>query len=274
MKEAFVLFNINDWRTLTSEMDADARGWYLNLILHIHTNGSLPIDIEKLSIIAGVKPSEYLRFVSVFEEVLIHKFDYTYDGRITNLRTAKILKERKTFQDKRIIAGKLSYFFRWIRRKYPDNKLTRELKEFIKNSIDINNLNTKEEHLLKQLYENLYNLYISENFDALTENKIEPEQNEVVKKPEALKVTRVRKTKDIPENLEVVIEYFLTKGSTKEEAKYFYDYYESGNWVDNENKPVLNWRRRAVTWINKSKIYTSKNNKTLFRNPDYYDNKI
>ena len=75
MKNPACLFYINDWLTSTAEMDADCRGWYLNLLLHNYDKETLPNEIEKLAVLCNVKFSEYQRFEQVFEHVLKQKFE-------------------------------------------------------------------------------------------------------------------------------------------------------------------------------------------------------
>ena len=79
-KDPAVLFYINDWLTSTAEMDADCRGWYLNLLLHNYDKKSLPNDLEKLAVLCNVKFSEYGRFKQVFEHVLKQKFEQIENG--------------------------------------------------------------------------------------------------------------------------------------------------------------------------------------------------
>ena len=74
MKDPAVLFYINDWLSSTAEMDADVRGWYLNLLLHNYDKKTLPNNVEKLAVLCNVKFSEYERFKQVFEQVLKQKF--------------------------------------------------------------------------------------------------------------------------------------------------------------------------------------------------------
>ena len=100
MKDPAVLFYISDWLTSTSEMDSDCKGWYLNLILHNYDKGSLPNDIEKLAVLAGVKFSEFKRFEHVFEHVLKQKFEPIDEQRLSNLKAQTILKDRECFKDK------------------------------------------------------------------------------------------------------------------------------------------------------------------------------
>ncbi|WP_312208251.1 DUF1376 domain-containing protein, partial [Empedobacter sp.] len=67
-KDPAVLLYINDWLVSTADMDADCRGWFLNLLLHNYDKGSLPDDIEKLAVLCNVRFSEFNRFEQVFEQ--------------------------------------------------------------------------------------------------------------------------------------------------------------------------------------------------------------
>ena len=76
-KDPAALMYIDTWLTSTAEMDADVRGWYLNLILHNYDKNDLPNDIEKLAVLAGVKFSEFKRFEQVFKQVFEQRFEET-----------------------------------------------------------------------------------------------------------------------------------------------------------------------------------------------------
>lgn len=57
--------DINSWFLLSTDLDADCRGWFLNLAIHFLDKGSLPSDDEKLALLANVKFSEFQRFSEV-----------------------------------------------------------------------------------------------------------------------------------------------------------------------------------------------------------------
>ena len=117
-KDPAVLFFINDWLTSTAEMDADVRGWYLNLLLHNYDKKDLPNDIEKLAVLCNVKFSEYERFKQVFEQVLKQKFELNEFNRLSNERTNSILRSRENFKDKRSSAGKVSYIMKYMAKNH------------------------------------------------------------------------------------------------------------------------------------------------------------
>jgi uncharacterized protein YdaU (DUF1376 family) len=177
-KDPAVLFYISDWLTSTSEMDADVRGWYLNLLLHNYDKGSLPNDIEKLAVLAGVKFSEYKRFEQVFEQVFKQKFEQTPEQRLSNPRTNEILRQRENFKEKRSESGKLSYFLKFCRAKY-SKSMTKDFIEFVKDNIDFTDIDLKSEHMLEHLFKHLFELYRNrnrnrnENIDVIKDKDIE-----------------------------------------------------------------------------------------------------
>lgn len=162
MKDPAVLFYISDWLTSTSEMDSDVRGWYLNLLLHNYDKGSLPNDIEKLAVLAGVKFSEYKRFEQVFEQVFKHKFEQTPEQRLSNPRTNEILRQRENFKEKRSESGKLSYFLKFCRTKH-SKSMTKDFIEFVKDNIEFTDVDLKNEQMLEHLFEHLFELYRNGN---------------------------------------------------------------------------------------------------------------
>lgn len=162
MKDPAVLFYTGDWLKATAEMDADCRGWYLNLILHNYDKKSLPNDIESLALLAGVKFSEYKRFEYVFEQVLKHKFKQTDEGRISNETTDHVLRSREIFQSKRSDAGKMSYLMKFFAKNYIKEHKDNKLHNFVKFHIDLS-VDTKNEQMIKKMFEHLFELYKNEN---------------------------------------------------------------------------------------------------------------
>jgi hypothetical protein len=161
-KDPACLFYINDWLTSTAEMDADCRGWYLNLLLHNYDKETLPNELEKLAVLCNVKFSEYQRFEQVFEQVLKQKFELLEDGRLSNQRTQSILKARELFKDKRSVAGKVSYLMRFFYNKYKKESKDSDIVDYVKSNLD-SDIDTKNEHLIEQMFKHLLELYRNEN---------------------------------------------------------------------------------------------------------------
>jgi hypothetical protein len=59
------------------------------------------------------------------------------------------------------------------------------------------------------------------------------------------KINKKEKT-FIPPLLEEVVEYFSTKGYTKQAAEKAYDYYSIANWIDSKGNPVRNWKQKMI----------------------------
>jgi uncharacterized protein YdaU (DUF1376 family) len=161
MKNPAVLLYISDWLTSTAEMDADCRGWYLNLLLHHYDKGSLPFEVENLALLAGVKHSEYNRFEHVFEHMLKHKFELNNEGRLINARAIAILQKRETYEAIRSDSGKISWIIRYFKKHYKDY-CTKDFVDFVKTklkSFKIDDIDTKSEHMLKHMFEHMFKLY-------------------------------------------------------------------------------------------------------------------
>jgi uncharacterized protein YdaU (DUF1376 family) len=171
-KDPAVLFFINDWLTSTAEMDADVRGWYLNLLLHNYDKKDLPNDIEKLAVLCNVKFSEYERFKQVFEQVLKQKFEVNEFNRLSNERTNDILKSRENFKDKRSNAGKVSYIMKYMAKNHVKEYKDFQLRNFVKDNFDYS-IDLKNEQMLKQVFKQMFELYINENENEI-ENIIKP----------------------------------------------------------------------------------------------------
>ena len=61
------------------------------------------------------------------------------------------------------------------------------------------------------------------------------------------KKNKVKKAFEKPK-IEEVIEYAKSRNQTEELAQQFFDYFEVGNWIDSQGKPVLSWKQKFNTW--------------------------
>lgn len=245
-KDPACLFYINDWLTSTAEMDADCRGWYLNLLLHNYDKGDLPNDVEKLAVLCNVKFSEYKRFEQVFEQVIKQKFEEIESGRISNLRTQSILKSREIFKDKRSNAGKMSYLMKFFYKEYKKQSQDIDLIEFMKSKIDTT-IDTKNEQMIKQMFEHLFELYRNEieiengikidyeNFILFWNKKVE---NTIIPKIEKLSDKRKKSLRSLfqefskekfAEVLNIALKSDFLTGKTKEGFVLTFDFFSNKN---------------------------------------------
>ena len=156
MKDPAALFYIDKWLSSTAEMDSDVRGWYLNLILHQYDKKSLPNDLEKLAVLAGVKFSEFERFKQVFEQVLKQKFETNEDNRLENSFAREIMVGREMFKDKRSNSGKLSYVLKYFRSKFKYNK---DFELWFKQNVEID-FDIKDVQVLEKVYKQKFELFV------------------------------------------------------------------------------------------------------------------
>jgi len=77
-------------------------------------------------------------------------------------------------------------------------------------------------------------------------------------KPSKAVAVKKQSTKFTPPDKNEVLAYFLEKGSDKEEAKSFWYFYDSKNWMVGKTK-MSKWRSSASNWINKNKKGVSDN---------------
>lgn len=63
-----------------------------------------------------------------------------------------------------------------------------------------------------------------------------------------------KKKKFVPPTLEEVKAYVAERKSNVD-AEYFFEYFDTGNWIDSQGKPVNNWKQKLISWerANKSK---------------------
>lgn len=225
MKDPAVLLYINDWLISTANMDADCRGWFINLLLHNYDKGSLPNDIEKLAVLCNVRFSEFERFKQVFEQVLKQKFELTESGELTNLRTSSILKSRETFKEKRANSGKIGYLTRFIKQNYPNEFKNKELLKFIFEKINFNKIDLKDKNILKHLLNQML-----KQFNKLYENENENENIDKIKNEnivnnwqEEKEKSSAKKEKEFSEAKNILLEH----GANEQDIDVWFEYRET-----------------------------------------------
>lgn len=246
MKDPAVLLYINDWLVSTADMDADCRGWFLNLLLHNYDKGSLPDDIEKLAVLCNVRFSEFNRFEQVFEQVLKHKFNKDLNGTLTNERTKSILRKREAFKEKRSTAGKMSYLMRFFAKKYPAEYRKTKVREFIRQKFDFTTVDLKNEQVLEQVFEHLFELYRNEN-----ENNIYSIDNSNNTSNNNIDNTNTREKKNNSKTfstptIEEVSAYCVERQNYVDPEK-FHSHYTSVGWKVGKN-PMKDWKAAVRTW--------------------------
>jgi hypothetical protein len=175
-KDPAVLFYFSDWFRSTANMPADARGWYLNLLMHQYELKELPGNIKELATLAVVRPNEYKRFKQVFEQVLKQRFKQTDNGNYINEYANQIIQGRELFKTKRSNAGKLSYILKVLHQKYPKWSAKKAFIDYLKNNIDLD-IDIKNEQVLKQVFEHLFELYTNVNINI--ESNIKTKKNSI-----------------------------------------------------------------------------------------------
>jgi len=176
-KDPAALFYISTWLTATAEMKAYERGWYLNLILHNFDKGDLPVDMEELANLAGVRISEFEMFKQSWQHALQHKFNTCSNGtRLTNSVAAEIIRKREMFKDKKSHAGKVSSIVQKAMKLSDDQGFIAYVKENI-DSIDL----SENQHMLQHMLQLYTNKDINTNRDidvirkeGVGENQMEP----------------------------------------------------------------------------------------------------
>jgi len=173
VKDPAILLYKDKWLISTKGMRADAKGWYLNLIIYQHELGSLPNDVEELANLCDVRFSEYEQFKQVFEHVLKQKFELNPENRLENDFAREIIKSRETFKDKRSVAGRLSYVLQYFRKHF---KYKKGFEDWFKSNVNID-FDIKNEQVLEQVFEQNIKLYINED---VNKDKDKEEKEEIL----------------------------------------------------------------------------------------------
>ena len=73
------------------------------------------------------------------------------------------------------------------------------------------------------------------------------EEKDKDKEEEKKKKESVKKKVFCPPTLEEVKEY-CQKRNNRVDPEIFFEYFNTGNWIDSEGKPVRNWKQKLLTW--------------------------
>lgn len=237
-KDPCALLYIDTWLSSTAEMDADCRGWYINLILHQYDKKGLPSDLEKLAQLAVVKFSEFERFKQVFEQVLKQKFTLCDDGRLRNQRADEVIKGREMFKDKRSKSGSIGVVIKLAKSiGYNEEQIDLLKTDLFSEKVDIEK--AKDKQVLKQMLK----LYINEdvNEDELTE--------------EISLIKKGVKPKDRIPSLESFIAYGLEKAAannlnvTRTALSMKYEAWKEAGWVNGNGNEVKNWKASLLNTL-------------------------
>ena len=68
---------------------------------------------------------------------------------------------------------------------------------------------------------------------------------------------KIEKRKFIPPTLEEIQSYIEERNSPVD-AQQFYDYFNTGNWVDSNGNKVKNWKQKLITWEKYTKDQSKK----------------
>jgi hypothetical protein len=101
----------------------------------------------------------------VFEQVFKHKFEQIDEENLSNLKISTLIQNREFFQSKRSDAGKVSYIMRYMAKNYNKQYKIKALKDYVKDNFDYS-IDLKNEQMLKQVFEHLFELYRNENINS------------------------------------------------------------------------------------------------------------
>ena len=57
------------------------------------------------------------------------------------------------------------------------------------------------------------------------------------------------------------VEAYIKKEHLNVDARFFWRYFEAGNWHDKNGNPVLNWKQKLITWHGRAKRTAQKRKK-------------
>lgn len=231
------LLYIDKWYAATVEMSSSARAYYMDMILRQFKTGSIPNDIESLATICRVRISEFDLFKQVFNKEIKHLFEQNSEGRLENPTAREIIQKRKKFVDKRSISGKMSYIVRYATRVF---NASQEDIAIIKEHINPDEIDTKNEQVLKQVLKQIFELYINVNVDI--NKNINNNTDTTPPSPQEPKKKK-KFVRDNPPSLKEWTAYCKEHGFESIASRSYISYKEA-NWEDSQGNPLRNWKQK------------------------------
>jgi len=269
---AFLLY-YKDILVSCADWDGDELGWYVRLICHqADKQKGLIFSMEDLASLAGVKYSQYPRFLQVWENRIKHKFELTEDNLLVNIKQAKTLEERKKFKEDQGEKGLFGYYMKIAKREILASNLAWEtlepaIRKYLHENIsktlskEQNQANWKQ--TLEKIKTNPSSWASSTKGDGIGDgdgNGIGDGNNNIKDRgvgkgnllcPEMLRTFK----KNIPlygEDLNRDYQPLLSIGS------YLFEYFKmQGEFLSNQQKIIDEWDK-VSKWISKDSFYCQK----------------
>lgn len=239
--DIYMTFYIGDYLKKTTMLSCEEHGAYILLLFSLWQNGgSLPLDHAKLARICrlSIKKWETIwKNISEFFEI--------ENFQITNRRVSEEIKladlRRVRAQANGAMGGRPQKEKpTWLPSGLPTGEPTEEAKPNQEKSSSFFNLHIEEEN--KQRRKKIPVAFNPPTYDEVFEY---------------MKGLALKSSEDGYKGTE----YYRFP---KEMVPKFFDWYNSCGWEDRDGRPILNWKQKLITWVNK---WLEKNPKTMFDSP-------
>jgi hypothetical protein len=162
-----VLIYYKDIQMSTRHWDADARGWYFSLLMEqADKPGGLPNDIEDLSVLAGVKPSQYERFKLIWSTHLSTMFAVNTAGLLVNKKMEATIEKRRGYKLDKAIKGTVGAMIKKLKKDaiYSDdvlNEISRQVFHSLKIDLTKSELSEEDKEEIKLTLKHTLEAYAS-----------------------------------------------------------------------------------------------------------------
>ena len=173
-----------------------------------------------------------------------------------NVRYDKDLKDKAKLLYGEIVALSNQYGYCYASNKYfADlyNVTTTTISLLIKNLVDKGYV--ESEIVYKEGTKEILNRYLKIFKGGYLKNL--KDNNTSINNKENNNINIITKERFKKPTLEEVEEYCKKRNSSVD-AKTFYEYFETGNWVDSKGNKVKNWKQKIITWENNRKKVKTK----------------
>ena len=187
-----------------------------------------------------------------------------------NVRYDKDLKDKAKLLYGEIVALSNQYGYCYASNKYfADlyNVTTTTISLLIKNLVDKGYV--ESEIVYKEGTKEILNRYLKIFKGGYLKNL--KDNNTSINNKENNNINIITKERYKKPTLEEVEEYCKKRNSSVD-AKTFYEYFETGNWVDSKGNKVKNWKQKIITWENNRKKVKTKEEPKWFNKEQELEN--
>lgn len=230
-KDPAFLFYSKDWIQGTAEYSAIEKGVMIDLMAHMHQEGSIPLEFEKIARLARLSLAEFLPIWDVISEkwepIGIPNGDRTV-YRMVNRKLSKVMTERSDKGHKNTIVGTFASLLRPLKldaKTYKSVKSLFKIEDFIE--LPTERITERLTEWLTFALKSIENGNANGNEDIINNKGIVKGKNFVAPSLQDFK------------------DYFVENDFSEDLAERAWKGYDAAGWKDSQGTAIKSWKQKC-----------------------------